>query len=100
MKLFKLLLATIILIGLSSNLYAAAHGSKTMAPQGAMAYIISPQDGAVVGETFTVKFGLKGMGVAPAGVDKAKTGHHHLLVDVDQLPDLSQPLGKDVKHYL
>lgn len=65
----------------------------------AKAYIVSPKDGAVVGQTFTVHFGLKGMGVAPAGVQKAKTGHHHLLIDTDKLPNLHQPLGGDVKHF-
>ena len=58
----------------------------TKAPAGAEVYIISPKDGATVGESVTVQFGLKGMGVAPAGVDKEKTGHHHLLVDVKDLP--------------
>lgn len=95
---------TLFLLMLSNPLWAGAHGAKnmppkTMAPEGAVAYIISPEDGAVVGETFTVKFGLKGMGVAPAGVDKAKTGHHHLLIDMDKMPDLDKPLGKDVKHF-
>ena len=45
----------------------------------------------------TVKFGLKGMGVAPAGVDKAATGHHHLIIDAD-LPPLDQPVPSDA-HY-
>jgi len=99
MKLISFIVAAFITLGFSTNSLAAAHGMKTMSPEGAMAYIISPEDGAVVGETFTVKFGLKGMGVAPAGIDKAKTGHHHLLVDVKELPDLNKPLGKDVKHF-
>ena len=46
------------------------------APEGAQVYFITPQDGASVGQTFTVRFGLKGMGVAPAGLEKAGTGHH------------------------
>jgi len=62
------------------------------APEGAKAYIISPKDGETVSSTFTVQFGLKGMGVAPAGVDVEGTGHHHLLIDVDELPDLTKPL--------
>ena len=53
----------------------------TQAPTGAEAYIISPRDGATVGQDVAVRFGLKGMGVAPAGVVKEHTGHHHLLVE-------------------
>ncbi|SDZ76488.1 DUF4399 domain-containing protein [Microbulbifer marinus] len=62
------------------------------APADAKVYIISPKDGETVPQTFTVKFGLSGMGVAPAGVDKEKTGHHHLLIDVDEMPDMTKPL--------
>lgn len=62
------------------------------APKGARVYFLSPQDGSVVPQTFTVKFGLYGMGVAPAGVDKKNTGHHHLLIDVKDMPDLTLPL--------
>ncbi len=62
------------------------------APEGAKVYIVSPADGDTVPATFTVVFGLSGMGVAPAGVDQANTGHHHLLIDVDEEPDMTQPL--------
>ena len=57
------------------------------APAGAEVYFIAPRNGAVVHGPVTVKFGLKGMGVAPAGVKFDNTGHHHLLVDTD-LSDL------------
>jgi len=77
----------------------AVANEKTPAPEGARAYIISPQEGEVVSADVTVKFGLSGMGVAPAGTEKAKTGHHHLLVDTDVLPAMDQPMGKDVKHF-
>lgn len=70
----------------------------TRAPAGAEVYIISPKDGATVSEKFTVQFGLKGLGVAPAGVDKPMTGHHHLLVDVSELPAAGQPIAKDETH--
>lgn len=70
----------------------------TKAPAGAEVYIISPKDGATVGGKVTVRFGLKGMGVAPAGVDKEKTGHHHLLIDVTELPPAGQPIPKDDMH--
>lgn len=66
-----------------------------------MAYIISPLDGETVGQTFTVRFGLKGMGVAPAGVQKENTGHHHLLIDVTEMPDMNFPLPAtdNCKHF-
>jgi hypothetical protein len=51
--------------------------SQTAAPPGASVYIISPKDGDTVASPFKVQFGLTGMGIAPAGVDKPKTGHHH-----------------------
>lgn len=56
-------------------------------------YIISPNDGASVTSPVTVVFGLAGMGVAPAGVEKAGTGHHHLLVNIPEAEiDLDNPL--------
>jgi Domain of unknown function (DUF4399) len=63
----------------------------------ARAYIISPADGATVSSPFVVQFGLDGAGVAPAGVEKANTGHHHLLIDTD-LPDLTSPIPADDRH--
>lgn len=72
----------------------AAHAQyeRASAPEGAEAYIVSPADGASVASPVTVRFGLRGMGVAPAGVAVPKTGHHHLLIDVVELPPLDQPL--------
>lgn len=87
-----LVLATALLLA-----QAPAWGSSP-APPDANLYIITPAHGEVVGSPLRVRFGLRGMGVAPAGVDKAGTGHHHLLIDVDQLPSLRQPLPKDRQH--
>ncbi len=70
---------------------------RTKAPIGAIAYIISPQDGETVGETFTVRFGLTGMGVAPAGVPFENTGHHHLIID-ELTPRLDLPIPTDDQH--
>jgi hypothetical protein len=74
---------------------------KTKSVEGTKVYIVSPRDGATVNRTFTVQFGLKGMGVAPAGVNHPNTGHHHLLVDVAKLPDLNVPLEvtDNVRHF-
>ncbi|MBL4783585.1 MAG: DUF4399 domain-containing protein [Porticoccaceae bacterium] len=68
-------------------------------PEGARVYIISPHNGEEVANKVTVTFGLQGMGVAPAGTDKANTGHHHLLVDGKTLPNLDQALGGEVMHF-
>jgi hypothetical protein len=46
-------------------------------------YLIAPRNGATVHGPVTVRFGLKGMGIAPAGVKFDNTGHHHLLIDTD-----------------
>ena len=53
---------------------------------------MSPKDGAKVKGPVTVVFGLKGMGIAPAGIKFDNTGHHHLLIDTDAPADLSLPL--------
>ena len=70
----------------------AAAAARTSSPPGAEAYIISPKNGARVKGPVEVRFGLKGMGVAPAGVKFDNTGHHHLLVDSDPPADLGAPL--------
>lgn len=66
--------------------------AREPAPAGAEVYIIAPADGEKVKGPVTVRFGLKGMGVAPAGIKMENTGHHHLLIDTDVPADLSQPL--------
>ncbi len=76
---------------------APVWAGETPAPSDAEVYFISPRDGDVISGPVTVKFGLKGMGVAPAGVDKPKTGHHHLIIDAD-LPNFDQPVPADDNH--
>lgn len=71
----------------------AQAADRSPAPANAQVYIISPVDGQTVSSPFTVQFGLKNMGIAPSGVDVEYTGHHHLLVDVPELPDLTDPLA-------
>jgi hypothetical protein len=70
----------------------AAAQERTPSPSGAEAYIISPKNGATVHNPVRVQFGLKGMGIAPAGVKFDNTGHHHLLIDTDAPTDLSAAL--------
>ena len=75
----------------------AATGGPTPSPPGASAYFVDLKDGATIGPNTTIHFGLHGMGVAPAGSDKANSGHHHLLIDTD-LPPLDQPIPNDENH--
>ena len=90
-----------LLVLLPFALNASAHGNTTLtkSADGASVYIISPADGAVVSNSVTVKFGIKGMEVAPAGTDKANTGHHHLLIDGTVLPEAGKVMGNNVKHF-
>jgi hypothetical protein len=76
---------------------SAADLPRTPAPAGAEVYFISPADGDVVKGEVDVRFGLRGMGVAPAGIQLADTGHHHLLIDAP-LPPAGQPIPKDERH--
>ena len=71
--------------------------TRSPAPMGAAAYFIAPHDGDVITGPVTVVFGLKGMGVAPAGVQHEATGHFHLIVDAE-LPPGDQPIPKDEQH--
>jgi hypothetical protein len=76
-----------------------AVAERTAAPEGAATYIVSPADGATVQNPVTVVFGLHGIGVAPAGVEHANTGHHHLLIDVaPEDMDYDNPLPADDQH--
>ena len=98
MKQILLALALTGLVGTAAMAADVPTLPATKATADAAVYIISPSDGASVGQEFTVRFGLKGMGVAPAGVAKERTGHHHLLVDVKDLPPAGQPIPKDENH--
>jgi len=91
----------IILFMASFGVFALQQESGSKAPEKAGVYIISPTDGSTVAQTFTVKFGLHGMGIAPSGIDRANTGHHHLLIDTSVLPDMTKPLQAtdQIRHF-
>ncbi|TNE66929.1 MAG: DUF4399 domain-containing protein [Alphaproteobacteria bacterium] len=89
-------------LALGTGLFAGAAlaDDRTPAPEGAAVYFISPQDGDTVKGPVHVVFGLKGMGVAPAGTEKANTGHHHLIIDVDLPPfDENVPMDDQHRHF-
>ncbi|GAA5317066.1 MAG: DUF4399 domain-containing protein [Candidatus Pelagadaptatus aseana] len=92
-------LSRVVLMVLAASLSWASVAEVSTSPEGARLYIVSPENGAVVESPLVVRFGLAGMGVAPAGVDKANTGHHHLLINKDELPEAGKPMGSDVKHF-
>lgn len=71
--------------------------AQTPAAENAELYFISPKDGDAVSNPITVRFGLKNMGIAPAGIQIENTGHHHLLIDTD-LPSLDLPIINDDQH--
>src|SRR3954451_5824230 len=66
-------------------------------PEGAKVYILWPPDGQVIRGAFWVRMGLAGAGGAPAGVERAGTGHHHIIVDAP-LPKLDEPIPNDRNH--
>ena len=85
-------------VACSALAMAAFAQPRASAPAGAKVYFIAPKNGATVQNPVVVKFGLKGMTIAPAGTQAANSGHHHLLVDTD-LSDLnlSAPLPANDK---
>jgi hypothetical protein len=78
---------------------AAVPGAPRRHPSApnAKVYFVYPTDGAYMSRTPTIRFGLINMGVAPAGVEKANTGHHHLMVDAP-LPPFDRPIPNDFNH--
>lgn len=95
------LISALLALGVASA-GAAEETKRTPAPEDASAYIVKPSNGETVDSKFKVVFGLKGMGVCPAGITAdgqpiPNTGHHHLLVDVkkEDFPDMNKPLPAD-----
>jgi hypothetical protein len=80
----------------------ASVAAPAAAPMKAEVYVIAPRDGEKVHNPVTVRFGLKGAGIAPAGVKFDNTGHHHLLVDTDVSelkPDAPVPGTDKILHF-
>ena len=89
-----LLAALAACLAISAGAVAQTASGRQQAPPGALVYFHYPLDGLSVPERFTVRMGLRNMGVAPAGIDQARTGHHHLLIDTDPGPP-DQPIPSD-----
>ena len=97
--LLKKVLLTILFVGAFCGAVHAqdSQGGPTPSPPGAQVYFVDVKDGDTIPTKATVHFGLRGMGVAPAGSDRANAGHHHLLIDTD-LPPLDKPIPNDFNH--
>ncbi|MBT8058324.1 MAG: DUF4399 domain-containing protein [Xanthomonadales bacterium] len=65
---------------------------RSPSAEGAEVGFANIEDGDVLPPVFTVRFSISGMGIAPAGVAIDNTGHHHLLIDIEELPDMNGPL--------
>src|SRR3954447_10781848 len=72
-------------------------GGPTPSSQGAAVHFVGLNDGANLPTRVTIRFGLRDMGVAPAGLERANSGHHHLLIDTE-LPPLDKPIPNDFNH--
>jgi hypothetical protein len=77
---------------------APAAVGRTKSPAGAKVFFIEPSDGAEVTSPVTVKFGIEGMDVVPAGTEKANSGHHHVLIDTRLAENFEGPLPMDDNH--
>ena len=83
--------------------FAAPLQAAPFWPADAKVYFVSPKNGDVVTGKVSVVMGLKGLGVAPAGVEHDKTGHHHILVD-SEMPkgselETSIPADEGHRHF-
>jgi hypothetical protein len=85
-------LFSLLLLCLFSASTILADGGPTPSAPGASIGFANLKDGDTVPPGYTVRFSISGMGVAPAGSDIPNTGHFHLLIDLDALPPLDQPL--------
>ena len=91
----------IIAGAISLNTIALSVMAQESEGSGARAYFIAPVDGDTVSSPVDIVFGLSGMGVAPAGVDFPNSGHHHVLIDLDTMPPMDQPLpaNENIVHF-
>ncbi len=86
-------------IVLSATIIASdAHAEHLTTPKDAKLYFITPYNGQTFKAGFWVRFGLRNMGVTHAGDDYKNSGHHHLLIDVDDPIDPNEPIPQDKTH--
>jgi hypothetical protein len=94
MRLFGLIICTILVhfapLSIALELSEASPKAKVS--------ILSPKDGDVVSSPVKIVFGAEHVTILPAGIEHTNSGHHHLLIDVDELPDLTMPIPADANH--
>ncbi len=76
---------------------AGGVATRRPSPADASVYFVNLKNGDYIPPKSVVRFGLLNMGIAPAGVEKPNTGHHHLLVDTP-LPPVDKPIPNDFNH--
>ncbi|SEM82759.1 protein of unknown function [Pseudomonas sp. ok272] len=93
----KTFMSRAVLAGLvlSASMMASA---ATQAPVGARVFIVAPENGATVDKTFKVKFGVDDVSLAPAGDNTAHSGHHHLLIDTQDVIPAGAVIPADANH--
>ncbi len=98
----KVLLLPYLLV-LSSIFSMATHSDdhnyfamNNVAAKNAEVFFLKPLDGQKFllkdSDTIEIIFGAKNVLVKPAGELISNSGHHHLLINVEDLPDLSMPI--------
>jgi Domain of unknown function (DUF4399) len=92
------IIRSIVLAAALAAVASLAHAQGRPSPKSAMLYIISPEDGETLKSPVTVRFGLHDMGVTHAGDDFINSGHHHLLIDVDEPLNPNEPIPADKNH--
>src|SRR5688572_27582846 len=85
------------LAAVAGSAYGQTKGGPTPAPAGASVYFVDVKDGQTLPAKARIHFGLRNMGVAPAGSDLPNAGHHHLIIDTPT-PALNQPIPNDFNH--
>ncbi|KRT54373.1 DUF4399 domain-containing protein [endosymbiont of Ridgeia piscesae] len=96
-RLVSVITPVLVMALLLGTTIARAHSPSEQAK----VYFIGLVDGAVVKSPFKVKFGIEGFGITPAGTTGKRrhtAGHHHLLVDLDQTPDMDEAIPSDAHH--
>ena len=95
MRLLNQIFTSVVVFLLASSIHAHTP------PPGARIFFIGLQDGDVVQSPFKVQFGIEGFGITPAGTTgkiRHTAGHHHLLVNLEKLPDMDEPIPRDANH--
>ncbi|MGY3533608.1 MULTISPECIES: DUF4399 domain-containing protein [Bradyrhizobium] len=88
----------IILAAALALLASPATAQNKPAGKDTKLYFIWPHDGAKVKSPFWCRFGLRNMGVTHAGDEYPNSGHHHLLIDVNEPLNPNEPIPSDKSH--